>query len=77
MDKIKVIMVDDNIGLVEMVEEYFNESKSIKLVNKAYDGIEGIDLIEKERGNYDVIILDLIMPNKDGIYVLEEMKKEV
>ena len=68
-------MVDDNIGLVEMVEEYFNESKSIKLVNKAYDGIEGIDLIEKERGNYDVIILDLIMPNKDGIYVLEEMKK--
>ena len=41
MDKIKVIMVDDNIGLVEMVEEYFNESKSIKLVNKAYDGIEG------------------------------------
>ena len=61
MDKIKVIMVDDNIGLVEMVEEYFNESKSIKLVNKAYDGIEGIDLIEKERGNYDVIILDLIM----------------
>ena len=48
MDKIKVIMVDDNIGLVEMVEEYFNESKSIKLVNKAYDGIEGIDLIEKE-----------------------------
>lgn len=75
MDKIKVIMVDDNIGLVEMVEEYFNESKSIKLVNKAYDGIEGIDLIEKERGNYDVIILDLIMPNKDGIYVLEEMKK--
>lgn len=75
MEKIKVIMVDDNIGLVEMVEEYFNESKSIKLVNKAYDGIEGIDLIEKERGNYDVIILDLIMPNKDGIYVLEEMKK--
>ena len=75
MDKIKVIMVDDNIGLVEMVEEYFNESKSIKLVNKAYDGIEGMDLIEKERGNYDVIILDLIMPNKDGIYVLEEMKK--
>ena len=75
MDKIKVIMVDDNIGLVEMVEEYFNESKSIKLVNKAYDGIEGIDLIEKEHGNYDVIILDLIMPNKDGIYVLEEMKK--
>ena len=53
MDKIKVIMVDDNIGLVEMVEEYFNESKSIKLVNKAYDGIEGIDLIEKERGRYN------------------------
>ncbi len=38
-------------------------------------GLEGIDLIVKEQDQYDVIILDLIMPNKDGMYVLEEMQK--
>jgi len=33
-------------------------------------------LIEKEKDNFDVIILDLIMPVKDGLYVLEEMKSK-
>ena len=42
---------------------------------KAYDGVEGLELIKDKQNEYDAIILDLIMPNKDGIYVLEEMKK--
>ena len=33
-------------------------------------------IIEENQDNFDLIILDLIMPNKDGIYVLEEMKKK-
>ena len=38
-------------------------------------GVEGLELIKDKQNEYDAIILDLIMPNKDGIYVLEEMKK--
>ena len=75
MDKIRVVMIDDNISLVEMVEEYFKDNRKIEICNKAYDGLDGIKLLEEEKGNYDVVILDLIMPNKDGIYVLEEMQK--
>ena len=75
MEKIKLLMVDDNINLVEMVKEYFKEHELIELVYSANDGLEGIELIEKEQNNFDVLILDLIMPNKDGIYVLSEMKK--
>lgn len=73
MNKIKVLMIDDNVQLIEAVKEYFKSSKQIEVVAEAYDGIEGINAIEKE--NYDVIILDLIMPKKDGLYVLEEMHK--
>ena len=58
-----------------MKEEYFSDNEKIKVVKKAYSGLEGIKVIDKNRNDYDVIILDLIMPNKDGIYVLDEMKK--
>lgn len=73
MNKIKVLMIDDNVQLIEAVKEYFKSSKFIEIVASANDGLDGIEKIEKV--NYDVIILDLIMPKKDGLYVLEEMKK--
>jgi len=74
MDKIKVLMIDDNVQLIEAVKEYFKSSKQIEVVLEANDGLEGIKKVEE--GIYDVIILDLIMPNKDGLYVLEQMKKK-
>ena len=73
MEKIKVLMIDDNINLVEMVKEYFKENKNIEIAYTAHDGIEGLEKIEKE--NFDVVLLDLIMPKKDGLYVLEEINK--
>ncbi len=75
MKEIRVLMIDDNKSLVDMIEEYFSENEKIKVVKKAYSGLEGIKVVDKNRDDYDVIILDLIMPNKDGIYVLDEMKK--
>ena len=75
MEKIKLLMVDDNINLVEMVKEFFKEHELIEFGYSANDGLEGIELIEKEQNNFDVLILDLIMPNKDGMYVLSEMKR--
>lgn len=75
MEKIKVLMIDDNVSLVNMVEEYFSTSNEIELTLKAHDGSEGIEMIENKRGQYDVIILDIVMPMKDGLYVLNEMKK--
>lgn len=75
MEKIKVLMIDDNVNLVEMVKEYFHNHKEINIELSAYDGAEGIEVIESKKDKYDVIVLDLIMPKKDGLYVLEEMKK--
>ena len=75
MKKIRVLMIDDNINLIEMVKEYFKSSNDVSIELEAYDGALGIELIEEKQNLYDAIILDLIMPKKDGIYVLEEMKK--
>ena len=72
---IKLLMGDDNVNLVKMVSEYFKNKDNISLEFVAHDGKEGIELIEEKQNEFDVLLLDLIMPKKDGLYVLEEMKK--
>lgn len=76
MKEIRVLMVDDNKNLITMIKEYFISHARIDIVLEAYDGVEALAIIENNIADYDVIILDLIMPNKDGVYVLEEMKKK-
>ena len=75
MNNIKVLMIDDNVELINMVKEYFSDHASIDITLEAHDGVEGLKLIKNNQSDYDVVILDLIMPKKDGMDVLEEMKK--
>ena len=73
--EVRVLVVDDNESLVGMLKEYFEDHKKISIVKEAYNGEDAIGIIEKNLENFDVLLLDLIMPKKDGIYVLEELKK--
>lgn len=75
MNKIKVLMIDDNEGLIDLAHEYFKDS-NISIEAEAKDGIEGLIKIKEEYNNYDVILLDLIMPHKDGMSVLKDLKRE-
>lgn len=75
MEKIRVFLIDDNVELINMVKEYFSSRANIEVVLEANDGEEGINLIKNNINDFDLIILDLIMPKKDGIAVLEEMDR--
>ena len=76
MTKIKLLMIDDNIKLTEMVTEYFENNEQIEVSKCCYDGEEGLKAITENFDNYDLVLLDLIMPKRDGLYVLEELKKK-
>ena len=67
-------MIDDNVNLVEMISDYFENHSKIEIVGSANDGVEGLKIIKDGKLKYDLIILDLIMPKKDGIAVLKELK---
>lgn len=73
--KINVLVVDDNEGLVGLIKEYFSSNEFINVVACASDGQEAIDIIENNIYDFDLMLLDLIMPRKDGIAVLDYMKK--
>ena len=76
MKTIKVLMIDDNMQLVDMVKEYFSSHAVIEVVDSAVNGSEGLKLLETKAKDYDIVLLDLIMPGMDGIKVLEEVQKQ-
>ena len=74
--EIRIFVVDDNESLIGMLREYFADHEKINIVNEAHDGMEAIEMIEKGFSDFDLMILDLIMPRKDGLYVLEQLKEK-
>jgi len=70
-DKKLVLVVDDDPDLVESVAMKL-ESENFR-VAKAYDGVEALDQIKKERPA--LIILDVMMPRKTGYQLCDELKK--
>lgn len=75
MEKTRLLVIDDNENLVNMIKEYFGQTPNIDVVLEARDGNEGITLIERSKEDFDMILLDLVMPNKDGLDVLEYLSK--
>jgi DNA-binding response OmpR family regulator len=72
MTKKYILVVDDDPDLVETVAMML-ESKGCE-VGRAYDGVEGEESIKERRP--DLIILDIMMPRKDGYVLCGELKAD-
>ena len=68
----KVLLIDDDPDFVEATKIVL-ESRPFRVIS-ALDGDEGLEKAREEKP--DVIILDIIMPTKDGFAVCEQIKKE-
>jgi len=71
-DKQLILVVDDDPDLVESIAMKV-ESHNFR-ATKAYDGIEAWEKIKEERP--ELIILDVMMPRKNGYELCEELKKD-
>jgi two-component system, OmpR family, response regulator len=70
----KVLLIDDNKDLTEAVCDFLDMSGiECKVFNS---GTEGLEEILNQRGRYDLILLDIAMPELSGFDVLERLKKE-
>lgn len=65
-----ILIVDDDPDLVETVSMLL-EAKGYE-AGKAYDGVEGEAAIKQRRP--DVVVLDVMMPRKDGYQLCKELK---
>ena len=76
MRKQRLLVVDDNISLVNMVKNYSLKSTNLEIKYEAYDGKSGLNIFLDKKDDIDLVLLDLIMPNKDGLYFLDELKRK-
>ena len=70
-NKTKIIIADDNRNLCQMLQNYLQGQEDLNIVGVAYNGLEAWELIQNQEP--DLIILDVVMPNLDGISVLERI----
>jgi len=71
-DKELILVVDDDPDLVDMVATKL-EANNYRIA-KAYDGVQALEKIRQEKPV--MVILDVMMPNKDGYATCEEIKKD-
>jgi len=69
MSKIKVLIADDNYGLTEPLSEFLSLQHDMEVVGCYKNGAEVLEALKVQQA--DVLLLDVIMPELDGISVLE------
>ena len=72
MSTINVMLTDDHVLIREGIKHLLEFDGSIKVIEEANDGVECLEKLKKVTP--DVLLLDINMPNMNGIEVLEELK---
>ena len=68
---IKILLVEDDLSLSNSIFDFLDDFADVMQV---FDGAEG--LYEAESGVYDLVLLDLMLPEKDGFQVLKELREK-
>lgn len=72
---IKVLVIDSNESMTKDIEKYFSSHEVIEVVACKNNGEEGLSYILNNHNNIDVIVMDLILPKLDGLFILNELEK--
>lgn len=73
MNNIKVMLVDDNQEFVGILRDYINSQEDMEVISVASNGSEALRQLETITP--DLLVLDIIMPQLDGLSVLEAMQQ--
>lgn len=70
--RIGICIIEDNKLISRLIEDYIKENDGFELVGVARDGKAGEELLNEK--DFDAAIIDVILPYKDGISLLENFK---
>ncbi|MNE35427.1 Response regulator UvrY [compost metagenome] len=74
MNKINLLIVDDHTMFLEGIISLLERESNITIIDKATNGIDALKIIQK--ATIDFIILDISMPEMDGIELSKILKKQ-
>lgn len=70
----KILLVDDHKIMRDGIKAIITESKDYKVVAEASDGVEALDYLEKNK--VDIVVIDINMPNLDGVECTKAIKSK-
>ena len=70
-----VLLADDDRNLVDVLSKKIGADPAYKIVAQLYDGQNALEQIRLLRP--DIIILDIVMPGSDGVYVVEHIRRHM
>jgi len=73
-EKIRVLIADDHAIVRQGFKQIFSETDDLVVAGEADDGSEALQLARQQE--WDVFLLDVTMPNRNGIDTLKQLKKE-
>jgi NarL family two-component system response regulator LiaR len=73
MDKIRILVVDDESVVREGIVAILSLQPTLEVVGEASDGFQAVEMAEKIKP--DVILLDMAMPKQDGLETIPELKE--
>lgn len=76
-EPITILLVEDNPGDSRLIKEVFKDGKVANTLITAKDGVEALAILKDPSKELpDLILLDLNLPRKRGLDVLEEIKSD-
>lgn len=74
---VAILIVEDNPGDVRLIKEVFKDGKVVNSLIVAKDGVEALAILRDPSNEPpDLILLDLNLPRKTGLEVLDEIKND-
>ena len=73
-EKLKVLIVDDNAEFVKLLKMFINSQKDMEVIETLNDGNSVVAKVKELKP--DVMLLDIIMPERDGLAVLEDLEEQ-
>lgn len=72
LSKVSILIVDDNVNFVTRMISYLQEMDNIGVIHSAHNYDEASILLDKKP---DLVLLDIQMPGKNGMKLLQEIKE--
>ncbi len=69
----RILMIEDEPGIAAFVKEGLQEESFA--VDVAYDGVEGLETARVNEGEYDLLLVDWMLPGMSGIEVARQLRK--
>ncbi|MUU79150.1 response regulator [Winogradskyella endarachnes] len=74
MNTLNIVLVDDHVLVRDGIKALLEEEQGLTVIDEASNGIEALTVLQKQQPN--ILIVDIRMPQMNGLEVVKEVKKD-